>query len=131
MNFFRMMNRWIMIKKHTLLVVLICILISSGIWLRRYYKETKKDKSVKALIFEGPGGWGYDILVNDSLFIHQEYIPVIDGKEGFPTKEQAENTAQLIINKMNNGHLPTVTTFELEKIFSLNESQDDQRGRCK
>ena len=69
--------------------------------------------------------------MNDSLFIHQEYIPVIDGKEGFPTKEQAENTAQLIINKMNNGHLPTVTTFELEKIFSLNESQDDQRGRCK
>ena len=131
MNFFRMMNRLIMIKKHTIIVILVAIMISSGIWLRGYNKETKKCKSVKALIFEGSDGWGYDILVNDGLLIHQEYVPVIDGKKGFPTKEQAEKTALLIINKMKNGRLPTVTTFELEKILSLNGSQDDQHREFK
>jgi len=112
-------------------VILIAIMVSSGIWLRAYYKETKKGKPVKALIFEGSQGWGYDILVDDSVFIHQEYIPVVDGKKGFPKKEQAEKTAQLIINKMKSGQPLTVTTFELEKIFSLNEPQHDQHGKFK
>lgn len=122
-----------MIKKHTVIVILIAIMISAGIWIKGYNKnkETKKSKSVKALIFEGSEGWGYDILVNDSLFIHQEYVPVISGKHGFAKKEQAEKTANLIINKIKTGQIPVITRFELEKIISVNEYPPDGQGILK
>jgi len=83
------------------------------------------------MIFEGFNGWGYDILVDDKLFIHQESIPVLQGKAGFPKKEQAAQTAQLIINKLKQGQVPAVTTFELEKIISLNKIQYDKSGSTK
>ncbi|WP_276502982.1 DUF4907 domain-containing protein [Terrimonas pollutisoli] len=91
----------------------------------------KKKNHISATVFEGTHGWGYDILVNDELFIHQELIPALQGQTGFQTKIQAEQTARLIINKMKGGQLPTVTTFELEPILSLNKTQHDQPGTAK
>ena len=108
-----------MIKKHNFIVIGIALLVSAGIWIRQLYKPgiTKKKYSTK--VFQGIQGWGYDILVNDTLFIHQETVPARQGKTGFLIKEQAEQTARLIINKMERGELPTVTTFEMEQILPL------------
>jgi hypothetical protein len=125
MNFSPMMNKSIMIRKHNILIILISIAVSVAICANAYHKKQKKHNSFKALIFDGVNGWGYDILVNDNLFIHQESIPASDGKKGFPRKELAIKTAALIINKMENGQLPVITTFELEEIFSLNDQRHE------
>ena len=105
-----------MINKHSLIVLLISIAASVAIWLNAFHKK-RNTSSVKALTFHAVEGWGYDILVDDTLFIHQANIPCLNGKQGFAKKEHAEKTASLIINKIENGKSPVVTIFELQKII--------------
>jgi len=121
-----------MIKRYNIIVILVSVVISAGIWIITLHKQqAKKEKDITAKTFEGFNGWGYDILVDDELFIHQESIPSWPGKTGFQKKEQAEQTAQLIINKLKQGQVPAVTTFELQQILPLNQTQDDQPGKIK
>jgi len=120
-----------MIRKDNVIVIFISLIASVVIFFVRFDKQKRKNTSFEALIFKVPDGWGYDILVNDSLFIHQESVPATNGKKGFPKKELAERTAELIINKMKTGRPPTVTTFELDKIFSLTDMSHESLGKIK
>lgn len=97
-------------------VIPVAIVISAAIWLITLNKRDIKNNHITAKVFEGFNGWGYDILVGDSLLIHQESVPSISGKAGFQKKEQAEQTAELIIYKIKKGKFPTVTALEIEKI---------------
>lgn len=101
-------------KRYTISVLLICLLAAITI----VYVSTKQNKlgRIESRVFETIDGWGYDILVNDSLFIHQESIPSLPAKKGFRKKDQAEKTARLIINKMKAGERPTLSTLEVQKI---------------
>ena len=61
--------------------------------------------------------WGYDILVNGRIRIHQPSVPGQPGNEGFKTKEKAEKVARLVIKKMKNGEsLPSITAEELKQL---------------
>jgi hypothetical protein len=101
--------------------------MAAGIFISGFIRSSvAKKNNIKARIFEGLNGWGYDILVDDSLFIHQESVPVKTGSKGFSQKEQAEQTAQIIINKMKRGEHPTVTTFEIEQIVGRNSPNYDK-----
>jgi hypothetical protein len=131
MNFFQQMKKWIMINKHNLIVLLTSIAISLAIWLNTFHKKQRNTSSVKALTFHAVEGWGYDILVDDILFIHQASIPCLNGKQGFAKKEQAEKTASLIINKIENGESPVVTIFDLQKIIPINQLENDNQGKVK
>jgi len=93
------------------------------------FTEEKRQHRFDSRVFKAVSGWGYDILVDDKLFIHQESIPVVKGRNGFSRKEQAEKTAQLIINKMEKGEPPTVTTFELQKLFTMNDTANAEQGK--
>jgi hypothetical protein len=80
------------------------------------------DPMITSRIFESElGGYGYDILVNDTVFIHQPNIPVLNDNIGFPTEAKAKQIADLVITKIRNHELPpSVTREELVK-FSLSE----------
>jgi hypothetical protein len=108
-----------MTKTYNFIVIGAALIISATIWIVNLSKPNSRKEKITSNVFQTLNGWGYDILVNDSLFIHQESIPARQGKAGFPVKKQAEQTARLIINKMERGELPAVTTFELEPIISL------------
>lgn len=58
-------------------------------------------------------GWGYEIAVNGKLFIKQDYIPVIPGKKGFASKEQALFVGKRAVEKMKGGNFPTITRKDL------------------
>lgn len=77
---------------------------------------------ITSRIFESDlGGYGYDILVNDTVFIHQPNIPALSDNVGFPTEAKAKQIADLVITKIRNHELPpSVTREELVK-FSLSE----------
>ena len=120
-----------MINRHNIFVLSAAFLISAAIWaITLRGEKVKKQKFVSARIFKGAGGWGYDILLNDSVFIHQEFIPAIAGKKSFPEKQQAEKMARLIINKINNGRLPSVTIFEREQIYPSHTIENGGQGKC-
>ena len=61
--------------------------------------------------------WGYDILKNDKVFIHQPSIPGKMGNQGFITKEMAFSVAELVVKKIRNGESPpSISVEELTKL---------------
>ena len=117
-----------MIKWNNWFIIGIAIVIAACIWIKALKQQTEKRKThIVSNVFKGRNGWGYDILVNDTLFIHQETVPASAGNKGFQTRKQAEQTALLIINKMKRRQLPSVTTFELQQILSNKTERRAQR----
>jgi hypothetical protein len=64
--------------------------------------------------------WGYDILVNKKLTIHQPSVPSQSGNNGFKTKNSAEKVARLVIKKMKKGEMPpTIDAKEMNKLKAI------------
>ena len=64
--------------------------------------------------------WGYDILVDNRLTIHQTSVPSLPGNEGFKTKEGAEKVARLVIKKMKKGEMPpSIDAKEMKKLKAI------------
>ncbi len=64
--------------------------------------------------FETGIGWGYDVYTNDSLYIHQEFIPAIEGRKGFASEADAKKIANLAITKMKHNKLPVILVSDLD-----------------
>lgn len=52
------------------------------------------------------GGYGYDIITNGRVIIHQPQIPIVSGNVGFVSIDEAKTTAQLVIDKIKNHQFP-------------------------
>ena len=64
--------------------------------------------------------WGYDILSDKKVIIHQPCIPAVPGNDGFKTKEAAENVAKMVIEKMKKGEMPpSIDEKELKKLKAI------------
>jgi len=71
-------------------------------------------------VFMVNGGWGYDVIINGKVFIHQPFIPAVQGKFPFLTKEDARKTAILVIEKLiTKKGMPSVTVKELQDLGVL------------
>ncbi len=74
----------------------------------------------KVKVFESSGGWGYDILSKKKPYIHQPFIPAIEGQIPFNNKRSARKTGRLVIQKLRKHQSPALTREELESLFTLN-----------
>lgn len=83
--------------------------------------EAFKNKTITSKIISTYNNtWGYDILVESKLMIHQPTIPGMPGNEGFKTKEAAQSVADLVVSKIKKGEMPpSVTIEELKKLKTL------------
>ena len=93
-------------------ILLIAILII-GLSIKTNKKNDGKMLLVESVPVQTATGWGYDILVDHKIFIHQEHIPAITGEKAFLNKEEAMRTAGLAIEKLKKGKLPTITKSDL------------------
>lgn len=75
-----------------------------------------KEIQLSSKTFKGDAGWGYDIYTNDTLYIHQEFIPAAEGRKGFTTKEDAEKISQLALAKLKYNKLPVITLEEIDSL---------------
>jgi uncharacterized protein DUF4907 len=98
--------------KHSTIVIAISVAFAAAIPF--FYLGQKK--KIDYRIFHGTTGWGYDILVDKRLFIHQEYVPVLAEKRGFAMEESAKAAARLVVHKLENNEAPTLTFGELTQI---------------
>ena len=65
-------------------------------------------------------GYGYNIIMDSHIFIHQPSIPSIAGNKGFTSKAQAEKIATLVIHKLTHNIMPpSVTPKELDSLGIL------------
>lgn len=105
-----------MIKKNWVYIVFaiaILVFIFSKFYRKsNYYSKGKVELEVKT--YKTDIGWGYDITANDTSMIHQDIIPGIAGRKGFATKEDAEKIGNLVIEKIKNKKLPSITLRELD-----------------
>ena len=67
-------------------------------------------------LFRSGDGWGYDIAVKGNVLIHQPFMPAIEGEIPFPDKMTARKTARLVIKKMKNREIPSVTREDIRRI---------------
>lgn len=114
-----MFTRSLMKKNKHIITVLLLSAIASALMLAHSFKRhAARDTSrFKTVVFSVSNGWGYDILVDDSLFIHQASIPGYGNGSVFTEKEQAQQAAKLVLKKLKSGEgLPTLSRFEIESI---------------
>ena len=61
--------------------------------------------------------YGYDVLADGRVVIHQTSVPALPGNEGFKTKEDASKVAALVIGKIRKDEMPpTVSIDEIKKL---------------
>ncbi len=90
-------------KQKIKLVIFCCILISCAAF---SCKSKTKDKTIDYNIFKIDSLWGYDITINNKVYIHQDVIPAINKSTAFYCKEDAEKVAKLVIEKMKKKQMP-------------------------
>ena len=110
------------------IIVAIVLGILLFIFLKTKIANTEKTKEVNPYLnskiesktFENKeigqkGTWGYDVSIDGNVYVHQPTIPAIGGNKGFKTQQDAEKTAELVVNKIKNNVLPpSVNPTELK-----------------
>ncbi|MCU4163452.1 DUF4907 domain-containing protein [Carboxylicivirga caseinilyticus] len=79
------------------------------------FAEFTSDAKFSSQVFTMDKGYGYEIMVNGKVFIHQEYIPGIKGYNLFESKDKAQIVADMVVNKLLHDESPTVSGEELIK----------------
>ncbi len=81
--------------------------------------STAVNDSVKVSVktFQEKSEWGYDILIDNKLYIHQPTIPSVPGNNSFKTEDDARKTADFVAYKIEHHIMPpSVTPEELDSL---------------
>jgi hypothetical protein len=64
--------------------------------------------------------YGYDIVANGNVIIHQTSVPAVPGNQGFETEDGATKVALLVIEKIREGEMPpTVSSQEMKQLKAI------------
>jgi hypothetical protein len=108
-----------MIKKPYFIIAAAAILllfVIIGFSSKPLKNEHRNMLLVESVFFQQNGGWGYNILVGHKIFIHQNFIPAIQGNKVFINKEDAEKTSQLVVQKILHRKIPAVSKGEIDSL---------------
>ncbi|HVZ26004.1 MAG TPA: DUF4907 domain-containing protein [Sediminibacterium sp.] len=64
--------------------------------------------------FPSGDGWGYEIRTNDSVYIHQPYMPAVSGRQIFRAESDARTIGNLVVEKIKKHQIPSITIQELD-----------------
>ncbi|MDP4130014.1 MAG: DUF4907 domain-containing protein [Bacteroidota bacterium] len=107
-------------KKYFILTVTALLICSAVIFFVRHERSGKRDHEgqifLKAVPVQTTYGWGYNIMAGNKIYIHQDYIPAVAGKQGFKTREDALRVANRVIEKISANQLPVITVKDLEEL---------------
>jgi len=108
-----MQTLMIKIKKSNLKVfALLLVIILTSVML------TVRGRSFNVELFRSGQGWGYDIMKNNKIYIHQPYMPAIEGEVPFSNRQSAKRTGILVVRKIRNHKSPSITKEELQSILN-------------
>ncbi|HVT85081.1 MAG TPA: DUF4907 domain-containing protein [Chitinophagaceae bacterium] len=107
-------------------IIAVAVVISALIFIFGWHHSKTDKHQISYTTFNQTSGWGYEILVDGKIFIHQDFVPVLTSKNGFSKKEYAEKAASLVVQKLQHNKLPTLTTNDLRQICSLDSLAYEQ-----
>lgn len=64
-------------------------------------------------------GWGYEVLVDKKVFIHQDCIPAIPSFKKFSSEADALAIGSRVVAKLKKGHKPAVSLQEVKESHIL------------
>src|SRR5436305_4196449 len=69
-------------------------------------------------VFSAPGsGYGFNILIDEKILIHQPFIPAAQGNKSFTSKSDAAKAAMLMLFKLKQHQMPpTISITELDSL---------------
>lgn len=83
-------------------------------------KITVEVFKVDSIETNGSRGWGYDIMIDGKIYIHQPNVPAVMGNNGFSSEELARAAGEYIVSKIRKNILPpSVTPEELDSLGLL------------
>jgi hypothetical protein len=83
-------------------------------------EAVKKIKlSVEAFKLDSLNAWGYEILINGKTYIHQEFIPALEGEKRFNTREDALKVGQSVLKKIRKKQSPALSREEVSNILQI------------
>ena len=103
------LRKWIL--PSVLLLALIFLVYFN---LRRHGNWKKEHMLIELKAIQTPKGWGYDILADGKIYIHQNIIPAIPGDYGFRTKEDALAVGKKVYDRVVAGQMPMVSAEEVK-----------------
>lgn len=101
------------LKNKKILICTLFLLLLGGVGVAYRYEKEHEMLRVDLKTFQTTGGWGYDVRVDSKTFIHQEYIPAVEGQKRFASEADALKTGQLVVRKLTKGQLPTLSKEEI------------------
>jgi hypothetical protein len=104
-------------KKNLIYFISAALIISCAVFFYQHGRPAREEQVLlKVAPIQTVYGWGYNILANDKLYIHQEYIPAISGKKGFQSKADALKVGNLVVSKISSNQRPTISEAELKQL---------------
>jgi Domain of unknown function (DUF4907) len=106
------------------LAPLLLVLVAAAIFIgyRKQSTTPKGDVFIEVRSIRSGQGWGYDILTDGKIYIHQEFIPALQGRRPFRTEEDALKVGRKVISKLSLKEIPTITMDELREMGIANDS---------
>jgi hypothetical protein len=65
-------------------------------------------------------GFGYNVMIDGKLYVHQPNVPAVAGNNGFKFSESAKKAGDLVAYKIKNNIMPpSMTVHELDSVDAL------------
>lgn len=95
----------------------VLLLLLVGLAVLTVYRLYPRQSQYQIQVFATASGWGYNILNNGKLYIHQPTVPGQSGTAGFTSQEQARRVGERMASKLQQTKaLPTLTNDELRQL---------------
>lgn len=103
--------------KVILVIVFLAVIIGGALYFDKNKKEETPnpyaDSLVEASLYQNEDQtWGYDIMIDGNIYVHQPTKPAVGGNSGFTSEAEARSVADLVVSKIKNNILPPSVTPE-------------------
>ncbi len=110
------------IRKTYSLIAIAALLISFAVIFFSRYRERNKTVFIYAEPVQTVYGWGYNIIAEGKVHIKQEYMPAVPGKRGFKSAADAMLVGNLVIKKITENKMPSISVHELDSMGLYQDS---------
>src|SRR5258708_34791413 len=110
------------IRKTYSLIAIAALLVSFAVIFFNKYQEKHQKVFVYAEPVQTVYGWGYNIIAGGKVHIKQEYMPAVPGKRGFKSAADAMMIGNLVVKKITESKMPTISLHELDSMGLYRDS---------
>lgn len=96
-------------KKRTIIFI---VLITASIFIVKLSNISSNEYNLETHKVEN--GWGYNIFKKNKVIIKQDIIPGLSVKKPFATEKEAIVVGKLMIEKLTNKKIPSISYKELQ-----------------